>query len=813
MGGGFGGTFGRIAIGAVGFGLGSMVGFPALGASLAMGLGGMLFPPKQERKQRQVKGVLGSSSVEGTPLAVVFGRVRIGGTLLWKGDITYHETKKKAGKGGGGSVVTNAWYTISFAMVIGEGPMSLVQIYDGKNKVSPSYTWYEGTATQSADSFLTSETGMSIPYKHTCYIVFQDYNVGQQPSIPQLTFEVTSGQSKFDVSLTILDTYGITRNKTKHEYITVSDLNNCITPPYAIKSLIKNDRYGAGFDRNVDWLEANTDCIDRSYFFNIAITERSDLAGLIEMIAAHGWVITVFSGSDIRLLLAKGTTPTKSYHLDDMIGKEHESVIDVSESGRSERFNRLSIEYTDPAKEYSTRPVQVEDLADQQREGVKKNTVALPGFTDKNIAKEVGYKMLRNSLYGRRLMSFSLGPKELQTEPGDVIYLNAIGVGLTLTRCRILGVDEDEQFNLAVTAREEPPYIFDPINYSVPDSFAPSGDNTAVGLSQVVGFTIHEVPKESLLAAPLEIMSVYAKQHKDTIGANIYYSVDDISYDLLHEDRDPSSSGIIGSTFDKDSFLDTSNLLLDSAYGTPNQIGDTFDSLSRSAVMSTKNLSLINDELILFQNATLGTTASYTMTDFVRGRYNTVPKPHPEGSRLFLLDGNDRIDMLKTQIGIHYYFKAVPVNKFQREGDISEVTAVGVTIQGWAYRPYRPGSVWLEENGISSRGRTRTNETDLTIAWNNCSKNIGFGTFPYNTRSYGDYFGDGDITTHEVDVVVGLTVVRTADTGLTQSYTYTEAFNIADNGSLENNINFRVYTKSIYGRSRDYAEKEITIIN
>ena len=75
-----------------------------------------------------------------------------------------------------------------------------------------------------------------------------------------------------------------------------------------------------------------------------------DLAGLIEMLAAHGWVITVFSGSDVRLLLAKNTTPTKSYHLDDMIGTEHESVIDVSESGRSERFNRLSVEYTDPAK-------------------------------------------------------------------------------------------------------------------------------------------------------------------------------------------------------------------------------------------------------------------------------------------------------------------------------------------------------------------------------------------------------------------------------------------------------------------------------
>jgi hypothetical protein len=808
--------FGRMALGAVGFGLGSMVGTPALGASLMLGLGGMLFPPKHETKTRRVKGVLGSSSVEGTPLTLLFGRTRIGGTLLWKGKVEYHEKKASSskGKGGSGSAVTQyAWYTISFAMILGEGTMSLVQIYDGKDKVSPSYTYYEGTGTQTADPFLTAQTGLSIPYKHTAYIVFQDYNVGPTPQIPHLTFDVASGQSRFDVSLSVLDTKSVWRNETKHEYIQVVDLNNCVTPPYAIKQLIKNDRYGAGFDRNVDWLEANTDCIDRSYFLNVAITERHDLAGIIEMLAAHGWVITVFSGSDARLLLAKGTTPTKSYHLDDMIGNQHQSVIDVAESARSERFNRISVEYTDPAKEYSTRPIQVEDLADQQREGVKKNTVALPGFTDKDVTKEVGYKMLRNSLYGRRLMSFGLGPKELDTEPGDVVYLSATNVGLTLTRCRVLGVDEDEQFNLAVTAREEPVYIFDPINYPVPDSFARPADNTSAGLSQVVGFTMQEVPKEALLSAPIELIPVYGIQHEDTIGANIYYSVDNISYHLLDINRSPASTGIIDNTFDKDSFLDTSELSIDTAYGRPDQTGDTFDSLSRATLMSTQNLSLMNNELMLFQNSSLGTTNSYTLTDFVRGRYNTEPEPHPAGSRFFLLNGSDRIDRLTNQIGIYYYYKAVPVNKFNVEGDISEVTAVGLTLEGWARRPHAPGSLWLEENGVKARGKRKTNETDLTLVWENCSKNIGFGTFPYNTRSYGDSFGDGDITTHEVDVIVSGSIVRTADTGLTQSYTYTEAFNIADNGSLANDVKFRVYTKSIYGRSKHYAEKSITIIN
>jgi hypothetical protein len=756
MGGSFGGTIGRIGLGAVGFGLGSMVGMPALGASLGMSLGGMLFPPKQESKTRHIKAVLGSSSVEGTPLAIVFGRVRIGGTLLWKGDLVYHEIKKKKGKGGGSSVITDQWYTVSFAMVIGEGEMSLQRIYDGKNIVSPAYTFYEGTPGQLADGFLTTQTGKSIPYKHTAYIVFQDYRVGMTPQIPQLTFEVVSGQSKFDVSLTLTDAWGTTYNKTKYNYVTVADLQNCITPAFAINALIKNDRFGGGFKKNCDWLDAHSDCIDKSYFFNLALTERRDLASLIEMISAHGWIINIFSGSDIRLLLASDETPSKSYFLDDMAGKVHESVIDVSESGRSERFNRVSIEYTDPKKEYSTRPIQVEDLADQQDRGVMKNNISLPGFTDPDIAKEVGSIMMRNSLFGRRMVQFTLGPKELETEIGDVCYLSAYGVGLTLTRCRIFGVDETEEFNLAITAREEPNYIFDPNDFDVPASYADPAVDTNVGLSNAIGFNMHEVPKEALLnAGSVEIMPIYKRQHKDTVGINLYYSLDDTEYNLLHVDKHPALGGIAGHTQAEDKFLNQGfgrGLEVDTAFGN-NDGGDDLDSMSRATVMSTKNLSLIDDELMLFQNSSLGTTQLYTLTDFVRGRYNTKVQHHASGSDFFMIDDGERIEFLKNQIGVKYYFKAVPYNTYSMELDISEVTSVGLTIQGWAFRPYAPGNIWMEdENGVSMRGLSQTGQTNITLAWNNCSKNIGFGTFPYNTREYGDYLNDGDITGHEIEI-------------------------------------------------------------
>ncbi len=796
MGGGLGKTFGRLAIGAAGYGLGTMAGYPALGSMLSLGIGSWMFPPKQENKVRQVRAAFGTSSVEGTPLPVVFGRVRIGATLMWSAsEYVYHEVVKKSGGkgGGGGSVIEDAWYTLSFVMAIGEGPIQLIKIYEGKNVVNPSYTWYDGDKGQVADSFLTSKTGKSIAYKNTAYVVFQDYRVGPSASLPQLTFEVISGQSKFDVSLTITDTDGFVRNLTKQVYVNVNQINNCITPAYAIKTMITSDRFGGGFKKNIDWLTAHTDCIDKNYYLNLALTERRDLASIIQIVASHGWLITVFSGSNIKIRLANGDDPTQTLELDDMLGRVGEQVIDVSESGRSDRFNRLSVEYTDPKKEYSARPVQVEDLADQQDRGIKKNTVSLLGFTDPDIVKDVGYKMMRNSLFGRRLLSFSLGPRHLDVEPGDLFYINAGTVGLSLMRSRIIGVDETEEFNLTVNAREEPNYIYDPVNYSVPTSDSSPAVDTSAGLSNAIGFKVVEVPKELMITTGnVSLLPAYAIQNSATIGYNIYTSVDDSTYNLSFSSRKPLNYGVIGNTINKDSWLDTDEFKVN----TDSTYSNSFSTASRSSMMNGENLLLINDELMLFQTSTVGNINNYTIDNLVRNRYNTVAEVHPSGSSLFQINDGETFDLLKSRIGTKYYFKAVPVNSYNQEGDISQVSSVGMTIEGWAYRPYRPGSVWMEENGINQRGKSKTGSKDVSIGWSIVDKETGFGVLGYGTGDYGMYAQDSNYTGAEVEVYTSIlgSTTELLDTLIIQPSaidTWIDDDNPITNFGTNNNIDIR----------------------
>jgi hypothetical protein len=174
------------------------------------------------------------------------------------------------------------------------------------------------------------------------------------------------------------------------------------------------------------------------------------------------------------------------------------------------------------------------------------------------------------------------------------------------------------------------------------------------------------------------------------------------------------------------------------------------------------------------------------------------------------LNNLERTNFLKSKIGTRYYYKAVPINISNEEGEISEVTAVGLTLEGWAYRPYRPGSVWLEESGINMRSRDKTSDLDISIGWSLVDKFTGYGRNPNSVVPYGYYSQDEDFLSSEIDILVSDSIVRTANSGTTQSYTYLEADNIADNSGYANEVTFRVYTKSIYGRSRNYNEKTIT---
>lgn len=141
--------------------------------------------------------VLSSSQGKGIPR--MYGRVRLGGEVIWATNLEeVKSTTSQGGKGGGPKVTTTEYtYYANFAVGLGEGPIGYVnRIWaDGKEIETGDldYRVYTGTETQSPDPLIESVEGTdnAPAYRGLAYVVFERLdltNFGNR--IPQLTFEI-----------------------------------------------------------------------------------------------------------------------------------------------------------------------------------------------------------------------------------------------------------------------------------------------------------------------------------------------------------------------------------------------------------------------------------------------------------------------------------------------------------------------------------------------------------------------------------------------------------------------------------------------
>jgi len=140
------------------------------------------------------------ASTEGAPVPLVYGRMRVGGQLIWSTRYLEHvRTTTRGGKTTGASATTvrEFSYTISIAVALGEGPIDRVgRIWaDGKLLDTEGMTLrvYRGTDDQLPDPKIEAVEGAGqVPaYRGTAYVVFEDLAVGRFGNrIPQLSFEV-----------------------------------------------------------------------------------------------------------------------------------------------------------------------------------------------------------------------------------------------------------------------------------------------------------------------------------------------------------------------------------------------------------------------------------------------------------------------------------------------------------------------------------------------------------------------------------------------------------------------------------------------
>ena len=226
-----------LVLGAAGAAVGGSIGGAVLGVSAATiggfagsSLGSVVdswivssLAPAQRIEGQRLDSLRITASTEGAVIPRVFGRMCMGGNIIWATDFR-EETKtttQGGGKGGGGGKVetTEYLYYASFAVALSEGseagpgginrssgaieggggPKGITGIgriwADGKllDTADVTWRWYPGDEVQGPDPFIAGVMGVANTpaYRGTAYVVFEDLPLSDYGNrLPQLSFEV-----------------------------------------------------------------------------------------------------------------------------------------------------------------------------------------------------------------------------------------------------------------------------------------------------------------------------------------------------------------------------------------------------------------------------------------------------------------------------------------------------------------------------------------------------------------------------------------------------------------------------------------------
>ncbi|MDO6727240.1 glycoside hydrolase/phage tail family protein [Cognatishimia sp. 1_MG-2023] len=156
-----------------------------------------------------------TGSAEGRAVPKVYGRMRVGGQVIWATQYQEHVTTTGGGKGGPSTPTTSAYsYTVSLAVALCEGEITgVMRLWaDGREVSASDLTMrvYPGDDTQLPDPKIEAVegTGKVPAYRGTAYVVFEDLDLAPFGNrVPQFSFEVSRPSPKSQEEADIEPTY------------------------------------------------------------------------------------------------------------------------------------------------------------------------------------------------------------------------------------------------------------------------------------------------------------------------------------------------------------------------------------------------------------------------------------------------------------------------------------------------------------------------------------------------------------------------------------------------------------------------------
>ena len=406
-------------------------------------------------------------------------------------------------------------------------------------------------------------------------------------------------------------------------------------------------------------------------------------------------------------------------------------------------------------------------------------TIQLGLFTNNAAAYKAGHLYLRKLAFPFATVTFPANRKVFRLEVGDLFLFSFSKYSISQRVYRVESIEEDspESEKITITATEE---IFSRTNQSVMNESITSKAVAAPDYSLDPFTYVKVVEAPYVMSTSIQVLPLASKQNDLDLGFALYISNDGgSSYNFIKyvSSNIVPYGTLVGNYTDGTYTIDLDGFVVNMISNADTVETTTFP----NAQSGVRWVALLGNEIITFQEFTPISGTQYQIGIVFRGRYGTT-KQSPVNGEAFWVIPNSVILISDSSIvtGANLNFKLIPYNS-KRVGSISDATAQALSIIGRPLIPYIP--VNFQANGNTSRYTT-----DVVLTWSARKRGEGAGIgIPGTVLSTTGYEG-----LFEIEVWVNDVLVRTTSSIAAVTWTYTQAMNITDNGSLAANVTFKL---------------------
>jgi hypothetical protein len=349
-------------------------------------------------------------------------------------------------------------------------------------------------------------------------------------------------------------------------------------------------------------------------------------------------VITYTAGA------AAGFTPNLApvYPLTDLDFIDEKGNKDPVQVERADVFSLPTIqrvEVLSRGNQYSAVPVEARDQSQIEIFGPRVgSTIQAHEICDEFVMGPlIAQTILQRELYIRTKFIFKLSWEYCLLDPMDIVTITDLNLGLSNYPVRIIEIEEDDKGLLAFACEELVTGVSNPaLNPNATASgFQPNWGVPAVPVNTPLIYQ----PPTSLTAGVLQVWlggsGMDGGGQNQWGGANVYVSVDDVTYSQIAVLTAPLRQGFLTASLPAAAGWDS----VDTLAVNLTESSGTLAGTSQAAVQAGATLSLVDQELIAYETATLTTVNNYNLTGLARGLSGSSAAAHSTGAPFARLDG------------------------------------------------------------------------------------------------------------------------------------------------------------------------------